>query len=164
MADDEDLAVPADDEDVSMSTNEEDVNLADVNNNGATSSLGYSARDALSDYGHWQLSDLKRELRLREARTTGRKKDLVQRLRDLDKLQDHAEGDSIAVASGGGFNELDWPSGVFRSIMADSREVLPPIKEEHVEMYVRLCQGHNVVVGWHSGALKKAQCLLSDKL
>ena len=140
--------------------------MADANNNCELPSSGsrHLERDWSADYGHWKLHQLKRELHLRGARTTGRKEDLVQRLRDIDRLQANPVTESIPAPVDNSFNELHWPTGVFRSVTDESKGDLPSIKDEHVESYVQSCQGHNVVVRWDNGTLKKAKHLLADNI
>ncbi len=66
------------------------------------------------DYGSWSLVKLQAELRSRNARPTGRKKDLVERLHALDKMQDPDPGGPSPPSPS---DCPTWPdAGTFRSL------------------------------------------------
>jgi len=87
-------------------------------------------------FGSMSLAQLKLELARRGARTTGRKSELVTRLRDYERNQDFTGGrtdvpvpDELAMPK--------WPStAVFKTLTMDHHEVLPPTKSEHLHQYV----------------------------
>ncbi len=86
------------------------------------------------DYGSWTLGKLQAELRGRDARSTGRKKDLVERLEALDRMQapDHGGPPAPSPASCPAWPDADS----FRSLSLLVRPSLPELTEEDIQQYI----------------------------
>ena len=91
---------------------------------------------ARPNYGSWKLPELRRELRERQIRTTGRKSELVDRLEHWDATQDFLHstpGPSIPNPS----LTPDWPqTSSFSSVTEELLESLPKIYSSTIKKYI----------------------------
>lgn len=86
------------------------------------------------DYGSMTLPRLQAELRARGIKVSGRKKDLVERLRALDSMEDPGGSFPDLPAAAASF---PWPSpSSFRSMIPGDQKSVPPITKESIESYV----------------------------
>ncbi len=116
------------------------------------------------DYGKMKLGDLRHELRIRGIKTAGRKEELITRLEDFNRMQEHigfgADDIDIGTAS-----MPPWPDSAFRSLTTTTAtESMPSLLDEHIEAYVQNCQGCNTVVRPDQGTLLKGKKLSAEKI
>lgn len=89
-----------------------------------------------NNYASWKLPELKAELKARRAKTSGRKKELVQRLENLDEIL-HVTVPDGAINLPEPNLIPQWPEQAsFKTLTPEDQDLLPPFQPEHLEQYV----------------------------
>lgn len=97
----------------------------------------------MPDYSTWKVVEIQQELKKRGAKNiTGRKKDLIDRLVAYDRNNNFKTASAAKIPDEDPMP--DFPDiSLFRSLHESHRDVIPPIRKEHVVQYVLYRQGHD---------------------
>ncbi len=117
------------------------------------------------DYGKWSLSHLQDELRHRKVKSSGRKKELVERLIALDSLSVSGSSSQSSRESptSQSSSEPPWPPAInFKSLTPSMKNELPDLTTECIEQYVRLHQANDK--SGEIASLSQGSLLAKDKV
>lgn len=114
-------------------------------------------------FGDLSLAQLKLELARRGARTTGRKADLVERLRAYERNEDFS-GRSQSLFVADDVPMPDWPQTIFKTITVSQRLLLPPTSSAQLSQYITLRQGVDQQSVSDVQALKKGKLMAEDSV
>jgi hypothetical protein len=114
-----------------------------------------------NNYGRMTVAQLKNQLEQRDAKVTGRKKELIERLESYDKHSNFA-GPSTSFQLPDSVSMPDWPLSGFTSVTKNHRENIPPIRQAHIEQYVLYRQGSDHQSVKDKSSLKKGALMADD--
>ena len=118
-----------------------------------------------ANYGRKTLQELQQELRRRGVRSTGRKKDLVSRLEALDSMQARGDASTSSSSSVQTSPQIPWPDvGSFRSLVQNSRVLLPEISLPHLEEYIVYRQEKDQEPNSDSRSMQRGHLLQRNKV
>lgn len=110
-------------------------------------------------YASYTVSQLKKELTIRGAVTTGRKTDLIERLEAYERNFNFS-GPVIDLPAG---TKVEWPATGYKQLTSDHYNVLPHITEAHVEGYFQYRQALDRQMMGNTKAIVKGKLLLESE-
>ena len=116
----------------------------------------------MTSFGAMNLIQLKIQLELRGAKTTGRKKELVERLEAYDRNQNFY-GPSTSDFLPESNPMPAWPLSGYVSINSSIRSQLPPVSQAHIEQYVVYRQGIDRESMKDKCSIKKGALMAQDE-
>ena len=116
----------------------------------------------MPDYSTWSILMLRAELKRRGMRLTGRKADLIERLRALDSMADKSYG-IPSMPPPPSLDIPEWPvTSIFKTITSETAPSLPNVSREQLSSYVILRQAQDRLPTADNSAMKKGDLLSKE--